>query len=87
MLGSGLQKLGTKVQGSERLVLAKAEHGICKHMWDIRALDAELCDLIHGGTLQVQSDLWFSTSRFTRLRYETTLPSKPKCSKVSEKDN
>lgn len=86
MLGSGLKKLGTKVQGSERLVLAKAERGICKHMWDIQALDPELCDLIHGETLQVQSDLWFSTSRFTRLRYET-LPSKPKCSKVSEKGN
>lgn len=65
-------------------MLAEAECRICKHMWDLQALDAEF---IHGETLQVQLDVRFSTSRFTRLRYEATLPSKPERSKVSEKDH
>lgn len=55
MLGSGLEKLGTEVQGSERLVVPEAECGICRHMWDIHALHAEVCDLVHGETLQVLS--------------------------------
>lgn len=55
MLGSGLQKLGTEVQGSERLiVLVKAECEICKHTWNMQAWNIEVCDLIHGETLQRQ---------------------------------
>ena len=37
-------------------MLAKAECGICQHMWDIQALDAEVCDLINGETVRVQSN-------------------------------
>lgn len=38
-------------------MLVKAECGICKHTWDIQALNAEVCDLIHGETLQVLSNV------------------------------
>lgn len=38
-------------------MLVKAECGICKHTWYIQALNAEVCDLIHGETLQVLSNV------------------------------
>lgn len=44
-------------------VLVKAECGICKHTWDIQALDAEMCDLIHGETFaSAFKCLWSATS-------------------------
>lgn len=39
-------------------MLVKAECGICKHTWDIQALDAEMCDLIHGETFAVLSNVY-----------------------------
>ena len=44
------------MEARDSFVLAKAESGICQHMWDIQALDAEVCDLIYGETLRVQSN-------------------------------
>lgn len=75
MLGSGLQKLGIEVQGNETLiVLSKAECGICKHTWDIQALDAEMCDLIHGETLQVLCSIYGLQPQGSQsLRCERTL--------------
>lgn len=46
------RNLALRCDGSERLVLVKAECGICKHIWDIQALDAVVCDLIHGETFK-----------------------------------
>lgn len=44
------------MEARDSFVLAKAEYGICQHMWDIQALDAEVCDLIYGETLRGQSN-------------------------------
>lgn len=53
-------------------MFAKAECGIRKYMWDIQALDAEVCDLIHGQTLQVQSNGYGLQPQGSQcFRYET----------------
>lgn len=68
------RNLALRCDGSERLVLVKAECGICKHIWDIQALDAVVCDLIHGETLQVQSNAYGLHCQGSQgARYETTL--------------
>lgn len=72
------RNLAPRCNGSERLiVLAKAECGICKHMWDIQALDAEVCDFIPGES--AVKCLWAAASGFTRLKIGNETSSEPKC--------
>lgn len=70
------------MEARDSFVLAKAEYGICQHMWDIQALDAEVCDLIYGETLRGQSNALGLQLRGSQGSCERTLPSEPKFCKI-----